>query len=168
MAWNRKKRDWIVHLLFMIGVAAKGVDGALELLGAIVLYLVPAARIPAIAHTLMLHEINEDPQDFLVGIVTHSLAHLSVDAKLFGVLFLLGHGAVKVGLVVALLRRYLWAYPAAIAAFTAFVAYQITRYASTHSPWLLVISAIDVVVIGLTWLEYGRLQRSEVIARERV
>lgn len=166
MPWNRKRKDEIVRTLFMIGVAAKGIDGVLELLGAIVLFLVPAAQIPELAHALLLHEIKEDPQDLLVGIVMRSLTDLSADTRLFGVLFLLEHGAVKVGLVVALLRRYLWAYPVAIAAFMAFVAYQLNRYASTHSPWLIVLSVTDVVVIALTWLEYRRLQRNERIGQE--
>ena len=69
MPWNRKRKDEIVRTLFMIGVAAKGIDGVLELLGAIVLFLVPAAQIPELAHALLLHEIKEDPQDLLVGIV---------------------------------------------------------------------------------------------------
>jgi uncharacterized membrane protein len=155
------RRDRIVRLLFRIGVIVKGIDGALEMLGAVVLFYVPPALIPKVAHALLLHELSEDPQDFLAGVLSRSLQHFSVDTQLFGVVFLLGHGAIKLGLVVALLGRHRWAYPVAIAAFTTFVGYQLYRFAHTHSPWLILLSAIDIAVIGLTWLEYRRLERAK-------
>jgi uncharacterized membrane protein len=70
------------------------------------------------------------------------------------------HGVVKVGLVVGLLRRHLWAYPTAMVAFAVFLAYQIYRYLHTGSVWLLVLSILDVLVICLTAAEYKRLRRS--------
>src|SRR6266480_595407 len=82
---------------------------------------------------------------------------LSPSVTTFGAIYLLWHGAVKVGLVAALLRGQRWAYPAAIVAFLAFLVYQISRYAHTHAPELLVLSVLDVLVILLTWLEYRRL-----------
>ena len=57
---------------------------------------------------------------------------------------------VKVVLVWALLRRYLWAYPIGIAAFSLFLVYQLYRYSHTHSTWLLVLSLLDVAVVVLT------------------
>jgi uncharacterized membrane protein len=40
--------------------------------------------------------------------------HLSANTQTFAALFLLWHGAVKVGLVIALLKNLRWAYPVAI------------------------------------------------------
>jgi uncharacterized membrane protein len=72
---------------------------------------------------------------------------------------------VKIGLVAALMLKLKWAYPAAIAAFTIFLGYQMYRYSHTHSPELLVLSVLDILVIILTWLEYKRLQSSHGFAR---
>jgi uncharacterized membrane protein len=36
---------------------------------------------------------------------------------------------------------------------------QLYRYVFTHSPWLLVLTALDLVVILLTWHEYRLLRR---------
>ena len=77
---------------------------------------------------------------------------------MFAATYLLWHGIVKIGLVAALLLRRRWAYPWAIVAFTLFLVYQLYRYSHTHAPELLVLSGVDVLVIGLTWLEYKRLE----------
>jgi uncharacterized membrane protein len=78
---------------------------------------------------------------------------------------LLWHGVVKIGLVWALFRKYLWAYPIARVAFGLFLAYQVYRYSHTHSVWLLALSILDIFVIVLTWLEYKRLRSSQLFRR---
>jgi uncharacterized membrane protein len=70
-----------------------------------------------------------------------------------------------VGLVAALLRRQLWAYPAAMLVFGMFLAYQLYRWSHTHANLLVALSALDVIVIGLTYVEYQRLQRAPVGSR---
>ncbi|MHB8885982.1 MAG: DUF2127 domain-containing protein [Methylovirgula sp.] len=60
----------------------------------------------------------------------------------------------KLWLIIGLLRKKLWYYPVAIVVFGLFIAYQLYRYAFSHSVWLLLITVLDVVVIGLTWHEY--------------
>jgi uncharacterized membrane protein len=80
---------------------------------------------------------------------------------------LLWHGAVKIVLVAALLRKREWGYLAGIAAFSLFLVYQIYRYLHTRSPELLALSVVDVFVIALTWLEYKRLRTTDGFARSR-
>ncbi|HEX5418737.1 MAG TPA: DUF2127 domain-containing protein [Gammaproteobacteria bacterium] len=151
-------RDRTVHLLFSIGVIAKGVDGALEILGGILLFILSPERINSIVRIVTEHELSEDPNDFVAHLLVQSLHHLSGGTKLFGAIFLLWHGAIKVWLVWALLRERWWAYPVAIIAFAAFVVYQLYRYTHTHSIWLIGLSILDAFVIALTWLEYKRLK----------
>ncbi len=94
----------------------------------------------------------------------HVAPQLSGDVKLFGALFLLSHGVVKIGLVAGLLLRRHWAYPAAIGVFLLFLVYQLYRYAHTHALWLLALSVLDVFVIALTWIEYRRLRAGRAFA----
>lgn len=138
----------IVHRLFVLGVVAKGVDGVLETIGGVLLWLAAP------------HQVEQ-----LVRALLHVAPQFSGDVKLFGALFLLSHGVVKIGLVAGLLLGRHWAYPAAIGVFLLFLVYQLYRYAHTHAAWLLVLSALDMLVIALTWLEYRRV-RSE--ARRRL
>ena len=159
------RRERIVHALFDIGVITKGVDGALEIVGGVLLFLVTPDQLQHIVRILTQHELSEDPGDVVAGYLLRTSQHLSASAKLFGAVYLLWHGVVKVGIVTALLGRQRWAYPAAIFAFVLFLVYQLYRYAHTYSPELLVLSVLDVFVIALTWLEYARLRASHAFSQ---
>src|SRR5258707_4894886 len=56
-------------------------------------------------------------------------------------------------------RQTRWAYPLMIVTLAVFVCYQIYRFALSHSVLMILLTLYDVVVIFLTWLEYGQ-QRS--------
>jgi uncharacterized membrane protein len=148
----------IAHRIFEIGLALKGVDGALEIAGGTLLFFVTPAQLYRMARVLTWHELTEDPHDLVANLVLHGAQHLTAGAALFGALYLVGHGVVKVGLVGALLGRRRWAYPAAIAVFLLFLAFQLYRYTYTASAALLALSVLDVVVIALTWREYRALR----------
>ncbi len=157
-------REKMVHILFDISVISKGVDGALEIVGGALLCFVSPAQITHIVRILTQHEFSEDPNDLLAGYLLQAAKHLSTDAQIFVAVYLLGHGVVKAGLVIALLQQRFWAYPAAILAFVLFLVYQLYRYAQTRSTWLLVLSVVDVFVIIITWFEYQRLRAVHVFA----
>lgn len=152
------RREKLIHLLFDVGVIAKGIDGVLEIIGGALLFAVNPAQLNHIVRLLTQHELNEDPHDLVAGYLLYGAKHLSADVQIFGAVYLLGHGVIKVGLVAALLRQRLWAYPVAMLAFLLFFIYQLYRYSHTHAVWLLVLSAVDVFVIVITWLEYRRLR----------
>jgi uncharacterized membrane protein len=42
--------------------------------------------------------------------------------------------------------------------FALFIAYQAYRFTYTHSVWLLLVTALDILVIALTWREYTYLR----------
>ena len=159
-----RSRARIVHVLFDIGVVAKGIDGALEIVGGALLFVVRPDQLRHVARLLTLHELTEDPRDVVANYLLHTSQRLSPSATTFGAVYLLWHGVVKVGLVTALLLKQRWAYPAAIGAFLLFLVYQLYRYAHTHSPELLVLSVLDILVILLTVLEYGRLRASHAVS----
>lgn len=148
-----------IHGAFQVGVVLKGIDGMLELAGAALLVAIPPRRFARAVSLLTQHELSEDPHDFIARHLVRAAAHLSVGMQTFAWVYLFIHGVVKVALVWALLRRRLWAYPVAIAIFFAFGAYQLYRYSLSHSTAMLVLTAIDVFVILLTWVEWGRLRR---------
>lgn len=162
-----RRKSLAVHLLFIISVIGKGLDGVLEIVGGVLLFFVPPARIHTFIRVLTQHELSEDPRDLIAGYLLDSARHLTVAATTFAALYLLWHGIVKVGLVAALLLKRRWAYPAAIAAFSLFLVYQLYRYSLSHAPELLVLSIIDVIVILLTWIEYKRLASTHGFAIEK-
>jgi uncharacterized membrane protein len=75
---------------------------------------------------------------------------------LFGALYLLSHGVVKIVLVIEVLRNHLWAYMALIIVTGLFVVYQVYRIADSFSISLFLLTIFDLVIIYLTQKEYRR------------
>lgn len=69
---------------------------------------------------------------------------------LYGAVYLLAHGIIKVALVMALLLNKLWAYPWMIV-LAVFIAYQAYRIVLSPSVGLLALTVFDLVIIALTW-----------------
>ena len=105
-------------------------------------------------------ELLEGPRDFIANQIFQSAQHFSLSTRNFTALYLLSHGVFKLWLIIGLLRSRLWYYPAAAGVFGLFIVYQLYRFSLTHSLWLVLITAVDGVVIVLTWLEYRYLKRS--------
>jgi uncharacterized membrane protein len=137
----------------------KGLDGAVEIFAAAVLLAISRGFMLRAVLLLTQAEIAEDPHDTVANYLRHSAAHLSLAGKHFMALYLLCHGGIKLALVGALLKRKPWAFPLAIAVFTAFIAYQLYRYRITRALGLILLSAFDSVVIALVYLEYRALKR---------
>jgi uncharacterized membrane protein len=151
------------ELLFRIAVSLKGLDGVLEVVGGISLFVVTPSFIVRIIAALAQSELTEDPRDLLANYAMHFARHLSVGTEHFAAYYLLAHGVVKVFLVIALLKRKLWAYPIAATIFAAFIAYLLYRYILiTHSFWLIVLSGFDAIVIYLIWTEFNALRQQNV------
>src|SRR6266540_2330035 len=95
--------DRTLHRLFDFGVVIKGIDGALELAGGVLLVVVKPLTLNAMIVFLTAHEISEDPADLVANLLRNSVRHLSMNTTLFAGVYLLAHGLVKLFLVVALL-----------------------------------------------------------------
>jgi uncharacterized membrane protein len=150
----------LVDRAFDVAIILKGLDGALEVIGGLLLLVVTPATIDRLVGTLTQHELSQDPHDFLA---THALNYangLKGSALVFGAVYLLSHGLVKIVLVAALLRSQLWAYPWMIAFLVVFVVYQIYRMTFAPSIGLVALTVFDVVVTWLTYLEYQRHRKA--------
>jgi uncharacterized membrane protein len=114
-----------------------------------------------LVQTLVQGELIEDPTDLVAGYVQHFVYPVLRQSQSFAAFYLLSHGLIKIFLAAGLLREKPWAYPVAIAVFVLFVIYQFYRFSFSHSPFLMLLTIFDLVVIGLTWHEYrvvrGRL-----------
>ena len=148
------RRQRVVGRAFDIGVVLKGLDGALEILGGLFLLLVPLSDVRRFLIWVTGHELSQDPKDFIATHLVHLANTLSVSGYRLTIAYLLIHGSAKVFLVVMLLRRRLWAYPTAIAVFTAFGVYQVYQFSYSRSLSLLALTVLDVAVIVLTAWEY--------------
>lgn len=158
-----KREVWIARI-FRVSVGFKGIDGVLELIGGVLLLLVPASSITGLARVLTQHELNQDPNDFIATHLRAAAATVTGAATVFAAVYLLVHGIVKVVLVAAVLRGRIGAYPLMIGFLAAFVIYQLYELAVRFTIGLAILTAFDLVIIGLTVHEY-RLRRREPSAR---
>ena len=144
--------------LFRAGLWLKALDAALEIAGAVALWAVSPVTVAHMVGLLTQGEIVEDPRDLVANYLRHAAARLSLTREHFAAIYLLGHGIPKILLVTALLKNRLWAYPVAIVVFAAFVLYQLYQFVLSYSLGLIVLSAFDVIVICLIWLEYRAMK----------
>ena len=149
-------RDMLWHRLFQLGVVIKGIDGLLETGGGLLFLLVNQNTLMRLVFWLTRSELLEDPDDWLAAHLRAAFRHLSSRDEAFAAAYLLGHGLVKLGLVVGLWRDKLWAFPAALVVLLGFVGFQTYRLAEHMSIGLLCLTILDLLVIVLVWREYRR------------
>jgi len=148
-----------LHAAFKISLALKGAFAFGEIVAGVFTYFVTQHRLLDLANAFTRTELEEDSRDFVANYLLHGAQHLSISSQHFAALYLLSHGAIKLWLIVGLWREKLAFYPAAITVFGMFIGYQLYRYSFTGSPALLLITALDLAVIGLTWFEFQHLRR---------
>ncbi len=148
----------IFHVGFEVAILLKGIHAGLEVIGGVLLWFIKPATLDTWIQVLTQNELAEDPQDYIANLLVGLGQRYTVDAQQFGVFYLLSHGLVKVVLVLLLWRRKLWAYPVAVAVLGVFIAYQVFRWTSTHSTFLIGLSVLDALLIALTLIEYARLK----------
>ncbi|GAA3602819.1 DUF2127 domain-containing protein [Microlunatus ginsengisoli] len=150
-----RPHDWLDRF-FEIAIIAKGVNGVAELIGGLLLLFVSPSRIQALAGAVTQGELSEDPHDFIATHLLHTTSGLTGDAVLFGAVYLMIHGLIKIVLVLALLLNKLWAYPWMIGVLIVFIGYQLYRIALHPTTGLIALTAFDAVILVLTCREYAR------------
>ena len=155
----RRKKP-LFHYLFEIGITLKFLNGLLELIGGLVLLLIPPDSMGRFAAALLTNPLLAGR-----GVVAHSLLravrHFSADAQIFVSIYFLVHGAVKVGLVIALWLERHWAYPLAGVVLLLFTVYQVYLFVVSGSLLQLSLTVLDVVILLLLWYEYRWVHRSK-------
>jgi uncharacterized membrane protein len=151
-----------IHRIFEISILLKGAHALIECAGGILLAFISTQTITGLVKTLTQSELIEDPHDLVATRLLDFAQQLSVSTQHFYAFYLLSHGAVKVFLVIGLLRNRLWAYPASLAALGLFVVYQLYRYSYTQSLGLVILTIFDMALMALIWHEYRIVQHHHV------
>jgi len=142
--------------VFRTTLYIKGLHGLLEIAGGVFLLIVRPEQLNSWAETITHGELSQDSHDFIANHILKSAHALTGASLLFGALYLLSHGIVKLVLVVEVLRDHLWAYVALIVVTAIFVIYQIYRLTNHLSFGLSALTVLDLLIIYLTWREYGK------------
>lgn len=150
----------LVHRVFHLILAGKGVLGVAQLAIGLSVALGVLERLPAVAQALVAKELSEDPGDFLAGRILAAVDAFPESQSTFFALYFSAHGLLHVAVVALLLLGRVWAYPFAVLVLAAFIVYQTYEWFSVGGALLPLLSVIDLVVICLTVLEWrGRSRR---------
>lgn len=161
---NQIFSERIIHLAFSLALWFKGALAVMEIAGGVTTYFATRHFLVGLANTITHGELARDPNDLVANFILDSVQQLGAGTQHFMAYYLVSHGIVKLWLIVGLLRTKLWYYPIAIAVFGLFILYQLYRFDSTHSFWLLLITAVDALVIVLTWHEYRYIRRMHKVS----
>jgi len=146
------------HFLFLVGLFIKGLNGVAEVAMGIGMWIATPAFLHELLSSFVREELYEDPADFFMNLfvrvgdslTTHDIRYISF--------FLFVHGTIKLTLSVLLLKRWVQAYPIAIAVFAGFILYQFIHFLHLGSYVDLGLCLVDAVIVYLTVLEYKRLK----------
>jgi uncharacterized membrane protein len=137
------------HELFRIGILVKAADGIIEAIVGAFIYFANYTVVNAVLLSAFRDEIAESPRDPTWNYLIGEWHRFLLSSHTFWGLLFVAHGAVKFFLSVALLKKYLWAYPTAAVVFTLFVGYEIFSLTIRPSLFLWLITIFDVIVVGL-------------------
>ena len=141
---------------FRIVVILKALDGLLEVLGGLILIFVPISRLKGLVEQLATYEVGPGRHAFIGNFILSMDHHVSAHLQLFAVIYLLGHGSIKIFLTAALLWRRYRLYPYAMGFLIAFIGYQCYTIGYSHSIVLAVLTSLDVAIVVLTYMEWKR------------
>jgi uncharacterized membrane protein len=149
----------LLEWVYRLGIVLKGVDGLIELISGLALWLAPGILRAILAPVLR----TESDDAGLRVLIAHAAGRLddtlARGGSFFIIFFLLTHGIVKVVLVYCLLKEYLWVYPYALVVLGLFAVYQVVVLVQSPSVALVLLVILDVVIIWLVWREWRSLSR---------
>lgn len=148
-----------LEAIYRIGIAVKGLDGAIELIAGLVLWLFPqllTSMLQPIAEVVPGHHPIRNFIGYWAGRMDHELSNGS---HAFVIFFLLAHGVVKLVLVYCLFKEYHWVYPYALAVLALFTVYQVYVLIKQPTIGMGLLTVLDVAIIWLVWREWRELKK---------
>lgn len=152
------REEHTVYELFKWSVLLKGAISVAEVVVGIALLVFPVDRLIALVQRASML-VSAHAGSAVAEHLAAELAQFGEDAAVFVALYLLSRGLIKCGLIWALLRNVLWAYPASLAVLGLFLAYQLYQIATTHSLIVVGITVFDLVVMYFIWREWRIVER---------
>ena len=153
MGANLAKRPQLLHDAYLGAILIKGFDGAVEALAGLFIAVTGTERLYEWAIRFTAPELSgHHPALHAIRSGAEKLAN---GPHHFVIVYLLVHGLLKLGVVVALLRGTArWIFPAASLILTGFIVYMSWRLSLHWSDWLLGFAVFDVLTLALVLNEW--------------
>jgi uncharacterized membrane protein len=143
-----------IRRIFHISLLIKAGLSVVELVGGWALYAVSDVAVLRLVRRLPRVEMLENPHNVVTAYLHRSAELLAVGHRTAAGVYLMLHGAVKLFLVIMVLRGKSWAYPTFMAALTLLIAYQTYQLTLGFNAWLAGLTVFDLIILWMTWHEY--------------
>lgn len=140
--------------LFDIALIVKIINGALEMVAALLIVFVPPSFVVRLAEIATSGELAQDADDPIATAIRSSAHAFAVQSHYFLALYLAFHGIVKVLLVLGIFAKKKIAYPLFMIAMAIFGAYEAYRGFLLHELLLQALAVFDIALVFLTLHEY--------------
>jgi uncharacterized membrane protein len=148
------------HLAYVVTIAIKGLDGGLETLGGLVIWITGPQRLYRWVFRVTAPELYNGDHVRAVEAARRGAEHLAVTGAHFVVFYLLVHGILKLALALVLLRGGgRWVYPLGTAILVGFIVFMTYRLSEQWSNWLLGFALFDAMTLALVLNEWRKPAR---------
>lgn len=151
-----------VYELFKWSLLLKGAISVAEVIAGLVLLVIPAKYVIALVQSSGVW-LAGYADNSITTHITSELLRFESGTALFVAFYLLTRGLIKCGLIAALLKNILWAYPASLVVLGLFVVYQAYEIIAKGSIFVIAISVFDLIVMYLIWREWKIVKRHQTI-----
>jgi len=142
--------------LFDFALILKVVNGALEMLVALLILFVPPSFVLKLVEFATSRELAQDIDDPIATALQSSAQAFAVHSHYLLAIYLALHGGVKVLLVIGIFAKKRIAYPLFMFALVLFGSYEAYRGLVLHELLLQAVAVFDFALLGLTLYEYRR------------
>lgn len=159
-----KKGSWfhpknLFDKVFEYGVLIKGIDGLIEAFTAIALIFLSPHRLQGLVILATHRQLAHDPNDFISNYLIQVSHGFTNSARLFFIVYLGIHAAIKLVSVAGLLRNKLWAYPFSLISLGLLTLYQIYDIIFGEGNILVImLTVVDIAILILIWREYTKIK----------
>jgi uncharacterized membrane protein len=153
------QRSSPLHLAYLGAIAIKGLDGLVETVAGLIIAIYGSQQVYNFALWATAPEIARHPESHAVHAIRHGAYGLAHSAPKFAIVYLLAHGALKLGLVINLFIEHMWIFPASIVVLLGFIGFMGVKLMAHWSPWLFAFAMFDVLTVALIANEWRARRR---------
>jgi uncharacterized membrane protein len=143
-----------LHILFEASALFKAITSTTEIILGIFFLVLSPQTVNGLIYLMTGDELTEQPRDPFWNFFFHGFNGVTADVQHFWALLFIAHGVVVMFLVVGLIKKTIWIYPAAAIIFACLLIYQTIHIIVAPSLLLTLLSAFDALFIWLIVQEY--------------
>lgn len=163
---TQKEREKDLLWLFDLALWVKVINGALEMVAALLILFVPANLVLTLAEFATSGEVSQDANDYVASSLVTMAQTYAVHTHYLLALYLVLHGGIKIALVMGIFMKKKIAYPLFMLALVLFGSYEAYRGFVRGEILLQIIAVLDLLLLLLTAHEYRRRYRVQHILRD--